>query len=173
MATFINKRINNTTNTKEDTSMENKIMYIQQTNSIATMLPGGGMHGGEQTDILPGGGFHNECTEELPGGGMDGGEQTDIIPGGGFHNECTEELPGGGMHGGEQTDILPGGGFHNECTEELPGGGMHGGEQTDILPSCEIHVDLNASQETSDGVKTDEEPPWMTGGEFGVDWFFA
>ena len=43
MATFINKRINNTTNTKEDTSMENKIMYIQQTNSIATMLPGGGM----------------------------------------------------------------------------------------------------------------------------------
>jgi hypothetical protein len=50
---------------------------------------------------------------------------------------------------------------------------MHGGEQTDILPSCEIHVDLNASQETSDGVKTDEEPPWMTGGEFGVDWFFA
>ena len=142
MATFINKRINNTTNTKEDTSMENKIMYIQQTNSIATMLPGGGMHGGEQTDILPGGGFHNECTEELPGGGM---------------------------HGGEQTDILPGGGFHNECTEELPGGGMHGGEQTDILPSCEIHVDLNASQETSDGVKTDEEPPWMTGGEFGVD----
>ncbi len=119
MATFINKRINNTTNTKEDTSMENKIMYIQQTNSIATMLPGGG------------------------------------------------------MHGGEQTDILPGGGFHNECTEELPGGGMHGGEQTDILPSCEIHVDLNASQETSDGVKTDEEPPWMTGGEFGVDWFFA
>jgi len=146
MATFINKRINNTTNTKEDTSMENKIMYIQQTNSIATMLPGGGMHGGEQTDILPGGGFHNECTEELPGGGM---------------------------HGGEQTDILPGGGFHNECTEELPGGGMHGGEQTDILPSCEIHVDLNASQETSDGVKTDEEPPWMTGGEFGVDWFFA
>ncbi|GEM_PF-3534016 len=146
MATFINKRINNTTNTKEDTSMENKIMYIQQTNSIATMLPGGGMHGGEQTDILPGGGFHNECTEELPGGGM---------------------------YGGEQTDILPGGGFHNECTEELPGGGMHGGEQTDILPSCEIHVDLNASQETSDGVKTDEEPPWMTGGEFGVDWFFA
>ena len=92
MATFINKRINNTTNTKEDTSMENKIMYIQQTNSIATMLPGGGMHGGEQTDILP---------------------------------------------------------------------------------SCEIHVDLNASQEPSDGVKTDEEPPWMTGGEFGVDWFFA
>ena len=146
MATFINKRINNTTNTKEDTSMENKIMYIQQTNSIATMLPGGGMHGGEQTDILPGGGFHNECTEELPGGGM---------------------------YGGEQTDILPGGGFHNECTEELPGGGMHGGEQTDILPSCEIHVDLNASQETSDGVKTAEEPPWMTGGEFGVDWFFA
>ena len=146
MATFINKRINNTTNTKEDTSMENKIMYIQQTNSIATMLPGGGMHGGEQTDILPGGGFHNEFTEELPGGGM---------------------------YGGEQTDILPGGGFHNECTEELPGGGMHGGEQTDILPSCEIHVDLNASQETSDGVKTDEEPPWMTGGEFGVDWFFA
>ena len=146
MATFINKRINNTTNTKEDTSMENKIMYIQQTNSIATMLPGGGMHGGEQTDILPGGGFHNECTEELPGGGM---------------------------YGGEQTDILPGGGFHNECTDELPGGGMQGGEQTDILPSCDIHVDLNASQETSDGVKTDEEPPWMTGGEFGVDWFFA
>ena len=80
MATFINKRINNTTNTKEDTSMENKIMYIQQTNSIATMLPGGGMHGGEQTDILPGGGFHNECTEELPGGGMHGGEQTDNLP---------------------------------------------------------------------------------------------
>ena len=80
MATFINKRINNTTNTKEDTSMENKIMYIQQTNSIDSMLPGGGFFGGEQTDVLPGGGFH-------------GGEQTDVLPGGGFH-------------GGEQTDVL-------------------------------------------------------------------
>lgn len=74
MANIINKRINNTNNTKEDASMENKIMYIQQAYSIDTMLPGGGFFGGEQTDVLPGGGFH-------------GGEQTDVLPGGGFHGD--------------------------------------------------------------------------------------
>ena len=59
--------------------------------------------GGEQTETLPGGGFH-------------GGEQTETLPGGGFHGgEQTETLPGGGFHGGEQTETLPGGGFHSEC----------------------------------------------------------
>lgn len=105
MANIINKRINNTNNTKGDASMENKIMYIQQAYSIDTMLPGGGFFGGEQTDVLPGGGFH----------------------------------------GGEQTDVLPGDGFHG-----------------DLIPS----------QETSNDVKTDETPPWMTG-VYGVDWFFS
>ena len=42
-----------------------------------------------------------------------GGEQTETLPGGGFHGgEQTETLPGGGFHGGEQTETLPGGGFH-------------------------------------------------------------
>ena len=45
-----------------------------------------------------------------------GGEQTETLPGGGFHGgEQTETLPGGGFHGGEQTETLPGGGFHSEC----------------------------------------------------------
>ena len=147
MANIINKRINNTNNTKGDASMENKIMYIQQAYSIDTMLPGGGFFGGEQTDVLPGGGFH-------------GGEQTDVLPGGGFHGgEQTDVLPGGGFYGGEQTDVLPGGGFH-------------GGEQTDVLPGDGFHGDLIPSQETSNDVKTDETPPWMTG-VYGVDWFFS
>jgi len=39
-----------------------------------------------------------------------GGEQTEILPGGGFHGgEQTETLPGGGFHGGEQMETLPGG----------------------------------------------------------------
>ena len=50
-------------------------------------LPGGGggcKCGGEQTDVLPGGGFH-------------GGEQTDVLPGGGFHGgeqdeQCTDDV---------------------------------------------------------------------------------
>jgi len=51
-----------------------------------------------------------EQTEELPGGGFHGGEQTRTLPGGGFHGgEQTEELPGGGFHGGGQTGTLPGG----------------------------------------------------------------
>jgi hypothetical protein len=42
-----------------------------------------------------------------------GGEQTQTLPGGGFHGgEQVETLPGGGFHGGEQTQTLPGGGFH-------------------------------------------------------------
>lgn len=42
-----------------------------------------------------------------------GGEQTQTLPGGGFHGgEQTQTLPGGGFHGGEQTQTLPGGGFH-------------------------------------------------------------
>ena len=42
-----------------------------------------------------------------------GGEQTETLPGGGFHGgEQTETLPGGEFHGGEQTETLPGGGFH-------------------------------------------------------------
>lgn len=42
-----------------------------------------------------------------------GGEQSETLPGGGFHGgEQTETLPGGGFHGGEQTETLPGGGFH-------------------------------------------------------------
>ena len=54
--------------------------------------------GGEQTETLPGGGFH-------------GGEQTDTLPGGGFHGgEQTETLPGGGFHGGEQTEFFSGDG---------------------------------------------------------------
>ena len=40
-----------------------------------------------------------------------GGEQTETLPGGGFHGgEQTETLPGGGFHGGEQTETLLGGG---------------------------------------------------------------
>ena len=35
-------------------SMETKIKYAQQFNSFSTVLPGGGFHGGEQTDVLPG-----------------------------------------------------------------------------------------------------------------------
>ena len=39
-----------------------------------------------------------------------GGEQTESLPGGGFHGgEQTESLPGGGFHGSEQTEALPGG----------------------------------------------------------------
>ena len=42
-----------------------------------------------------------------------GGQQAEMLPGGGFHGgEQTETLPGGGFHGGEQTETLPGGGFH-------------------------------------------------------------
>ena len=45
---------------------------------------------------------------------MCGGEQTQKLPGGGFHGgEQTQKLPGGGFHGGEQTQKLPGGGFHS------------------------------------------------------------
>ena len=119
MTINIKKHSNNISNFKEDYSMEIKFVKTQQTYSFDMMLPGGGFFGGEQTDVLPGGGFHaNE--EKLPGGGFFGGEQTDVLPGGGFHaNE--EKLPGGGFFGGEQTDVLPGGGFHANG-EELPGG---------------------------------------------------
>ena len=54
MVISISKRSNNTINFKENHSMETKIKYAQQFNSFSTVLPGGGFHGGEQTDVLPG-----------------------------------------------------------------------------------------------------------------------
>ena len=46
------------TNLKEDYLMEIRFVNTQQTNCSGMMLPGGGFFGGEQTDVLPGGGFH-------------------------------------------------------------------------------------------------------------------
>ena len=63
-------------------------------------------------------------TSQLPGGGFHGGEQTEKLPGGGFHGgEQTEKLPGGGFHGGEQTEKLPGGGFHSSAGQPCPDSG--------------------------------------------------
>ena len=136
-------------NFKEDYSMGIRFVNTQQTICFDMMLPGGGFFGGEQTDALPGGGFHTSG-EQLPGGGFFGGEQTDVLPGGGFHTSG-EQLPGGGFFGGEQTDVLPGGGFHTSG-EQLP----------------DEHLDDGDSHE--DEVINEKLP---CQGTFGVDWFFV
>ena len=111
MTINIKKHSNNISNFKEDYSMEIKFVKTQQTYSFDMMLPGGGFFGGEQTDVLPGGGFHaNE--EKLPGGGFFGGEQTDVLPGGGFHANG-EELPGGFFDRG-QIEERPDDGDHRQ-----------------------------------------------------------
>lgn len=73
MTINIKKHSNNISNFKEDYSMEIKFVKTQQTYSFDMMLPGGGFFGGEQTDVLPGGGFHANG-EELPGGFFDRGQ---------------------------------------------------------------------------------------------------
>ena len=73
---------------EKEISMKKEIKLMNETAIMANVeaLPGGGFHGGEQTETLPGGGFHGgEQTETLPGGGFHGGEQTETLPGGGFH----------------------------------------------------------------------------------------
>ena len=90
MANNTYKRFTNI-NFKEDYSMGIRFVNTQQTICFDMMLPGGGFFGGEQTDVLPGGGFHTSG-EQLPGGGFFGGEQTDVLPGGGFHTSG-EQLP--------------------------------------------------------------------------------
>ena len=166
MANNTNNHSNNI-NLKEDYSMEIRFVNAQQANCSDIMFPVGVFVGGEQTDVLPGGGLH-------------GGEQTDVLPGGGFHGgEQTDVLPGGGFHGGEQTDVLPGGGFHgSEQTDVLPGGGFHGGEQTDVLPGGGFHT--SSEQPPSEHLDdddlhedevNDEKLPCQ--GTFGVDWFFV
>ena len=111
MTINIKKHSNNISNFKEDYSMEIKFVKTQQTYSFDMMLPGGGFFGGQQTDVLPGGGFHaNE--EKLPGGGFFGGEQTDVLPGGGFHANG-EELPGGFFDRG-QIEERPDDGDHRQ-----------------------------------------------------------
>ena len=126
------------TNLKEDYLMEIRFVNTQQTNCSGMMLPGGGFFGGEQTDVLPGGGFHTSG-EQLPGGGFFGGEQTDVLSGGGFHTSG-EQLPGGGFFGGEQTDVLPGGGFHTSGeqppSEHLEDDDLHEDEVSDDKLPC-------------------------------------
>ena len=96
MANNTNNHSNNI-NLKEDYSMEIRFVNAQQANCSDIMFPVGVFVGGEQTDVLPGGGLH-------------GGEQTDVLPGGGFHGgEQTDALPGDVFHDSEQIDILPGG----------------------------------------------------------------
>ena len=164
MANNTNNHSNNI-NLKEDYSMEIRFVNAQQANCSDIMFPVGVFVGGEQTDVLPGGGLH-------------GAEQTDVLPGGGFHGgEQTDVLPGGGFHGGEQTDVLPGGGFHGgEQTDALPGDVFHDSEQIDILPGGSINGRLPMNETYDDSVLHDEvnneEPPWVKG-TFGVDWFFV
>lgn len=114
MANNTNNHSNNI-NLKEDYSMEIRFVNAQQANCSDIMFPVGVFVGGEQTDVLPGGGLH-------------GGEQTDVLPGGGFH-------------GGEQTDVLPGGGFHTSSeqppSEHLDDDDFHEDEVNDEKLPCQ------------------------------------
>ena len=72
MANNTYKRFTNI-NFKEDYSMGIRFVNTQQTICFDMMLPGGGFFGGEQTDVLPGGGFHTSG-EQLPDEHLDDGD---------------------------------------------------------------------------------------------------